>query len=95
MTTMALLFETTTMAPSPSPTHGGNNKPIVQPIPFAEHAMWLSLWVLYSLCALICAIQLVRIVMFRHKLLSFQAGFLACCFTSAFFRVLYLVARTT
>ena len=59
-----------------------------------EHVLWVVLTILYSSLCLLVVVQLGRIIVYRHNVVSFQGGFLLLCCLWSTLRLLFWFSNT-
>ena len=59
-----------------------------------EHVLWVVLTILYSSLCLLVIVQLLRIIIYRHNVVSFQGGFLSLCLVWSGLRLLFWFSNT-
>ena len=72
--------------------NGGSSHRIVGGV--TEHVLWVVLTILYSLLCLLVVVQLLRIIIYRHNVVSFQGGFLSLSFLWSALRLLFWFSNT-
>ena len=72
--------------------NGGSSHRIVGGVP--EHLLWVVLNILNSLFCLLVVVQLLRIIIYRHNVVSFQGGFLSLSFLWSALRLLFWFSNT-
>lgn len=71
---------------------GGSSHKIVGGV--TEHVLWVVLTILYSLLCLLVVVQLLRIIVYRHNVVSFQGGFLSLSLIWSALRLLFWFSNT-